>query len=101
MQPLTKLLSKNMSTIKLVMEKGHYTTFKNETVVLRHGREVLVQVDREVGQPGRMFVAVTSDRFRTDYPLLYNHNGQVVWDNPEWFSIKFKDKVAKVMRLIA
>lgn len=70
-----------------------FTTFQNEKVILKHGREVLVEVDdaREANKGKRMMVACHKDGFRTDYPLFYGE--RVQWDNPEWFSNEFKEKV--------
>src|SRR5208282_4260104 len=57
--------------------------------------EVLVKGDTA---QGRRYVAITADGYLTDYPLMYDHNKQVVWDNPEWFSEEFKASVAKQLR---
>lgn len=70
------------------------TAFANEQVVFAlPSGEALVTVDRQTGDGDpRMLVAVTADGFRTDYPIQYD-NGNLGWDNPEWFSDEFKDKV--------
>ena len=71
-------------------QKQHaYTTFEDEQLVfaLPNG-EALVTATIH-GK--REYVAATKDGFRTDYPIDYG-NGQIGWDNPEWFTEGFKSK---------
>ena len=74
------------------------TTFKNQRTLILHRwsknhLEALVEVD-DTRHPGqrRMLVAVNSGGL-TDYPIIY-HDGRVGWDNPEWWSKAFLNKVA-------
>lgn len=82
---------------------SNLTTFANETRLLSVGRETLVEVDcaRPSQKGKRMFVAVTRDGFRTDYPYCqFAPENRVLWSNPEWFSRRFRERVArKVSRL--
>lgn len=76
---------------------SNLTTFAGERRVLTIGREALVCVKRPAGQMGHMLVAITRDGFRTDYPMAYD-SGQVVYNHPEWFSRRFKERAAPHVR---
>lgn len=67
-----------------------YTTFKNETVILKRGKEVLLETAHCNG--GRQFVALARNQFNTDYPLRYD-DGKLGWDNPEYFTPEFRAMV--------
>ena len=78
--------------------KSTLTAFANEITLLRVGRETLVEVDCALpsNKGRRMFVAVTRDGFRTDYPYCeFAPENRVLWDNPEWFSKRFRVRVAR------
>lgn len=71
-----------------------YTTFEDERAVYVHRNgEALVTVTIN---GTRVYVAVTKDGFRTDYPIDYG-TGQVGWDNPEWFTAGFKSNARKAI----
>jgi hypothetical protein len=77
-----------------------YSTFPDEKLVYLHRNgEALVSATI---QGKRSYVAVTRDRFKTDYPYHYDgpasNDDRVFWDNPEWFTKGFKEKVAKLVR---
>jgi hypothetical protein len=74
------------------------TTFPNEVVKLECDGCTLVQVDdmRSHRKGQRMWVAVSADGNNTDYPYL--HGGRAFWDNPEWFTEKFRRRTARIMR---
>lgn len=77
-----------------------FTTFQNEQLLYQHPNgEVLVIADTAMG---RSFVAVTKDGFRTDYPIFERLAGSSTtrWDNPEWFTKGFRDKVLRVMLVV-
>lgn len=76
---------------------SNLTTFACEQRVLTVGREALVSANLPVGLSGRMLVAITRDGFRTDYPMAYD-SGRVVYDHPEWFSRRFKERAAPHIR---
>ena len=74
-----------------------YTTFPNEELLLRMPNgEVLVAADTCTG---RAYVAVTKDGYRTDSPVFERLSGSTTtrWDNPEWFTKRFKQLCLKVM----
>lgn len=69
------------------------TTFPDEEILLQMPNgEALVHAYFP-GTKRHGYVAVTKDGFRTDYPLFIG--GKVFWDNPEWFTNKFRDKAAE------
>jgi hypothetical protein len=71
-----------------------YTTFPNEKVLVQSNGCTLVECDA-LHRPGRQYVAVTRDGFRTDYP---HWNGTYVgWDNPEWFPVTFREKAGRAI----
>ncbi len=71
-----------------------YTTFADEKLVYLHRNgEVLVTATIH---GYRVYVAVTKDGYRTDYPIDIG-KGQVSWDNPEWFTNGFKNKAIKAI----
>lgn len=80
------------------------TTFANETVLLRVGRETLVEVDCALPSDAgkRMFVAVARDGLRTDYPYCqFAPENRVLWYNPEWFSERFRCRCARKISRMA
>ena len=66
-----------------------YTTFEDERAVYVHPNGEALVTATINGK--RDYVAATKDGFRTDYPIDYG-NGQVGWDNPEWFTQGFKKR---------
>ena len=75
-----------------------FTTFENETVLYRRGKLALVQVDDGRANNAGKRMYVVSDRVRTDYPMFYEHDGQVRWDNPEYWPKAFRDAVGNVIK---
>jgi hypothetical protein len=72
-----------------------YTTFPNEKVLVQANGCTLVECDA-LHRPGRQYVAVTRDGFRTDYPH-WDGVSHVVWDNPEWFPVTFREKAGRAI----
>jgi hypothetical protein len=73
-----------------LLKESQLTSFNNEKLIFSRNGESLVQVDdaRPANKGKRMYVAVTKDGFRTDYPL--SNGKRVTWDNPEMFSSQFR-----------
>ena len=73
-----------------------YSTFPDESLVYLHRNGEALVTATIAGK--RSYVAVTRDGFRTDYPCCYYGNDpRVFWDNPEYFTKGFRDRVFKLV----
>jgi len=84
------------------------TTYIGEKRLFTLGNECLVSVIRpHTCGKARMLVAVTADGYRTDYPIWYGDaspesreipgfsRSRIGWDNPEWFTKRFRERAAR------